>query len=70
MDHETNIIKIRCQLESGWRITVQSVRKSVGTQELRHYIPIIRKRFELPVSSVWVKRKGKRFKEYFLSQAA
>ena len=69
MDHESNIIQIRHQLEAGKRITVQSVLRSVGTQELRTYIPKIRRRYHLSVVSQWVERKGKRFKEYFLQTA-
>ena len=63
---ETNTNRIKDQLLAGRRITVQSILKTVGTQELRHYIPIIRKRFNLVIDSVWVEKKGKRFKEYFL----
>lgn len=58
--------QIKQQLEAGRRITVQSVLRSVGTQELRHYIPIIRRTYQLNISSQWLNKNGKRFKEYFL----
>lgn len=65
INYETNITKIKEQLERGRRITVQSILDSVGTQELRHYIPIIRRRFNMIIDSEWTERNGKRFKEYF-----
>ena len=68
INHESNVTIIRDQLLSGRRITVQSVLRSVNTQELRHYIPIIRRRFGIAIQSEWVERKGKRFKEYFLKK--
>jgi SWI/SNF-related matrix-associated actin-dependent regulator 1 of chromatin subfamily A len=67
-NHETNIQQIKRQLLAGRRITVQSILRSVGTQELRHYIPIIRRRFDLQVETIWIEKKGKRFKEYFIKQ--
>jgi hypothetical protein len=65
-NNESNIYQIRDLLLSGRVLTVQSVRRAVGTQELRHYIPVIRTRFELKVDSKWVCKNGKRFKQYWL----
>jgi hypothetical protein len=53
---------------AGRRITVQSVLKSVGTQELRHYISIIRREQDFKITTTWVSKKGKRFKEYFIEK--
>jgi hypothetical protein len=66
-NHEKNEALIKQQLLAGKRITVLSVLKSVGTIEARHYLSIIRR--ELPVSSEWVTKNGKRFKEYFIKAA-
>ena len=65
MDHESNLIQIRKQLESGQRITVQSVLSSIGTQELRTYIPKLRRKFNMTIIGEWVERNGKHFKEYY-----
>lgn len=67
MDHQSNIIQIRQQLESGRRITVQSVLKSIGTQELRTYIPQIRRKFKLAIVAEWTEANGKRFKQYYIT---
>lgn len=64
--HDNNTKMIIEQLLAGRRITVQSVRKSVGTQELRHYIPIIRTDFGLIIDTEWKQKNGYRYKEYFL----
>jgi hypothetical protein len=64
--HDSNVHQIKEQLLAGRRITVRSILKSVGTPELRHYIPIIRRRFDIDIATEWVTRNGKRFKEYFL----
>ena len=63
---QDNLKAIREQLVHGWRITVQSVLKSIGTQEARHYIAKLRRDPELNIADEWVTRNGKRFKEYFL----
>ena len=65
INSENNLKAIRTQLQRGWRITVQSVLSSVGTQELRHYISILR-REDLNIKSEWVSKNGKHFKEYYL----
>jgi len=66
IDHSTNLKAIREQLIRGWRITVQSVLQSVGTQEARTYIAILRKDPELKIKDRWISKNGKHFKEYFL----
>lgn len=66
INSESNLSRIKEQLSQGRRITVQSVLRSIGTQELRHYISIIRK--DMPVCSRWVEKRGKRFKEYWLNR--
>lgn len=52
------------QLIAGRRITTMSVLSSVGTSELRTYLSRIRK--TVKISSTWVKRNGKHFKEYYI----
>jgi hypothetical protein len=65
---ESQLAQIKEQLLAGKRITVQSVLKTVHTQELRTYIPILR-RAGLPIMAVWVSKGDKRFKEYYLQTA-
>ncbi|WP_158993421.1 hypothetical protein [Mucilaginibacter sp. L196] len=61
-----HLSQIRQLLLDGKRLTVQSVLKIVGTQELRTYIPILRKHHSLDIDTVWVVKNEKRFKEYFI----
>ncbi|WP_256013172.1 hypothetical protein [Desertivirga xinjiangensis] len=63
---EANLKAIRELFESGSILTVLDVLRSVGTIELRHYVAILRK--DLDISDRWVKRNGKRFKEYWLER--
>lgn len=59
-----NLQKIKAQLEKGKVITVQSIRASVGTQELRHYITIIKR--DMEIESQWFTTlDGRRFKKYW-----
>jgi predicted DNA-binding ArsR family transcriptional regulator len=59
-----NLEKIKAQLEAGKIITVQSVRASIGTQELRHYIAILKKTME--IDCTWFEStNGRRFKKYW-----
>jgi|GEM_PF-3405555 len=68
-NHGSNLAAIKDQLERGWRISVQSVLHSVGTQELRHYISILRREPGIHIESVWTTAdNGKRFKEYFIAK--
>ncbi len=59
--------EIKRQLISGREITVQSVLRSVGTQELRHYISALKKE-GLVICSTWISRNGKHFKKYWLDK--
>lgn len=62
-----NLQKIKAQLEAGKVITVQSVRASVGTQELRHYISVLKR--EMNIDSIWhTATDGRRFKKYWKSK--
>jgi len=63
---EADVALIKHQLEQGQHITVQSVLRSIGTQELRTYVPILRRKFNLNIGSRWMESRGKRFKEYYL----
>jgi hypothetical protein len=65
--NDDNKKRIKAELLSGKRITVQSVLKTIGTQELRTYIPILRREDELDIATEWILKNGKRFKEYFLN---
>lgn len=59
-----NLQKIKAQLDAGKVITVQSILASVGTQELRHYITILKTSME--IESQWFEAKdGRRFKKYW-----
>jgi hypothetical protein len=60
---------IKEQLLAGKRITVQSVLKSIGTQELRTYIPRFRREFGMIIDTNWLYRDGKKFKEYFIKES-
>lgn len=63
--NQNNLELIRQQLEAGRIITVQSVLRSVGTQELRHYISKLRNE-GLDIQSKWVTRGEKHFKTYWI----
>jgi hypothetical protein len=63
-----NLEKIKAELVAGKHITVRSVLLSVGTQELRTYISQL-KRQGMHIASTWVKRRDKKFKEYYLESA-
>jgi hypothetical protein len=67
--NDAHLKAIKDELLTGKRITVQSVLKSIGTQELRTYIPRLRREFGLNIDTVWVTRAEKRFKEYFIKLA-
>lgn len=69
-DYQTNLKAIKGQLLRGWRVTVKSILQSIGTQEARHYISKLRRDPDLKVKDRWVNKDGKRFKEYYLEQAA
>jgi len=65
---DSNLKKIKEQLEAGKRISVMSVLDSVHTLELRHYVAQLRK--VMPIEGEWVKtEQGKRYKEYYLKVA-
>lgn len=57
--------KIASELKRGFIITVQSVLKSIRTQELRTYISVL-KREGMNIKGEWVSKRGKRFKQYHL----
>jgi hypothetical protein len=64
--NDAHLKAIKEELLAGKRITVQSVLKTIGTQELRTYIPRLRREFGLLIETKWISSNGKRFKEYFL----
>jgi len=59
-----NLKEIKALFEAGKTLTVVSVLRDVGTIELRHYVAVLRK--DMEIKDKWVKRNGKRFKEYWL----
>ena len=61
---EANLAGIRKLFDAGKVLTVQSVRHVLKTQELRHYVSILRK--EMEIESVWfTATDGRRFKKYW-----
>lgn len=64
LNKEHNTQAIKRLLDEGKILTVAFVYKVVKTLELRHYVAILRKEFK--IRDRWVKKNGKRFKEYFL----
>lgn len=64
--NESHLQAIKQQLEAGMRITVQSVRRTIGTQELRTYIPQLRRQYGMIIDTAWVVKDGARYKDYFL----
>lgn len=67
--NDDQLSQIKQLLIDGKRLTVQLVLRLVGTQELRTYIPILRKQHGLDIDTVWVVKNNKRFKEYYLKTA-
>lgn len=67
--NEADLAAIKAELVSGKRITVDSVIETVGTHELRTYIPRLRKE-GLEIDTEWINGKKKRYKEYFLAIAS
>jgi hypothetical protein len=66
---EADLQQIKKLLLDGKRLTVVGVLRLVGTQELRTYIPILRRQHDMDISAEWQERGGKRFKEYYLKTA-
>lgn len=69
-DKEFLTERIAKKLLAGERLTVLSVHHDLRTYELRHYIPIIKDRYDVDIIGTWHTENGKRFKVYELNKAA
>lgn len=63
--NNTNLSRIREQLNMGRRITSISVLNSIGTTEIRHYLSILRHE-GLNIKDRWLEKDNKRFKEWWI----
>lgn len=66
---ESQLQQIKKLFLAGKKLTVQSVLKLVHTQELRTYVPILRRDHGMAIESQWVHHNSKKFKVYFLKTA-
>ncbi len=66
---KTQLEQIKKLFLAGKKLTVQSVLKLVHTQELRTYVPILRRDHGMQIESQWVYHNSKKFKVYFLKTA-
>lgn len=64
---ESQLKQIKDLFLAGKKLTVQSVLKVVHTQELRTYVPILRRDHGLQIESQWVYHGSKKFKVYYLN---
>jgi hypothetical protein len=66
---ESQLAQIKALFLAGKKLTVQSVLKLVHTQELRTYVPILRRDHGMQIDSQWVHHGSKKFKVYYLKSA-